>query len=155
MHSRSSRCEEVRRRTAAAYSLLEVLLASAICASALVPALAILRDGVSLGRNIDTRHLLLLYGVSKLEEQSAVVAATWTEGTLTGDFAADGHADIRYVVTRADTPPNGGIPHRLMSISVTTYSDDDGDNALDTGESNVILTTKISKLASYETKAGT
>ena len=43
---------------------------------------------------IDKRHMLLLYGVSKMEEQLAIVAATWTHGErVTGDFAADGHAE--------------------------------------------------------------
>ncbi len=42
------------RRTSNAYSLLEVVLASAICATALVPALAFLRDGMTLA-DID-RH---------------------------------------------------------------------------------------------------
>jgi hypothetical protein len=155
MRNRMYHRGEDRRRTATAYSLLEVVLASALCAAALVPALVILRDGLSLGRNIDTRHLLLLYGVSKLEEQSAVVAATWDDGTLSGNFAADGHADIRYVVSRADTPPNGGIPNRLMNVSVTTYCDNSGDGALDTDEPQITLTTKISKLNSYESRAGT
>jgi hypothetical protein len=154
MRIRSCHRRNDRRCTTAGYSLLEVVLASAICASALVPALAILRDGISLGRKIDTRHLLLVYGVSKLEEQSAVVAATWAGGSLSGDFATDGHADMRYVVTRSDTTPDGGISDRLMNISVTAYHDDNGNDALDADESSVTVTTKISKLTSYESEAG-
>ena len=141
------------RRTRNAYSLLEVVLASAICASALVPALAFLRDGMTLADIIDKRHLLLMYGVSKMEEQLAVVAATWTTGTVTGDFAADGHANIRFTVTRSDEPASGGIANRLMNVSVTTYSDDDGDDVLDATEMRTILTTKIGKLVTYEKKA--
>jgi hypothetical protein len=153
MRSHCDRPNDNRGR-AAAFSLLEVVLASAICASALVPALAILRDGMRLERDIDARHLLLIYGVSKLEEQSAVVAATWADGDLGGDFAADGHADIRYLVTRSDSPADGGIADRLMNISVTTYRDDNGNDALGAGEPCITFTTKISKLASYESKAG-
>jgi hypothetical protein len=140
-------------RASNAYSLLEVVLASAICATALVPALALMRDGVSLGETIDKRHLILIYGVSKMEEQMAVVAATWTTGTASGDFAADGHDNIRYTVTRSDDPASGGITNRLMAISVTTYCDDDADDLLDTSELRTVLTTKIGKLASYEYKA--
>src|SRR3990172_10186131 len=88
-----------RRR---AYSLLEVMLASTICATALVPALAILRDGMLATEKIDTRHMMLLYGVQKMEEQLAVVAATWTTAAASGDYAADGHPSIRYSVTRSD-----------------------------------------------------
>ena len=135
------------------YSLLEVVLASTICATALVPALAFLRDGTVLTDTIDKRHLLLIYGVTTMEEQMAVVAANWTEGTTSGDFATDGHANIRYTVTRSDDPASGGIVDRLMSISVTTYNDDDGDDTLDAAEMRTILTTKVGKLVTYENKA--
>jgi hypothetical protein len=140
-------------RAPKAYSLLEVVLASGICAAALVPALALMRDGMSLADTIDRRHLLLLYGVSKMEEQLAIVAATWTLGTASGDFAAEGHANIRYIATRSDDPASGGIADRLMSISVTTYSDDDGDDSLGAVEIRTTMTTKIGKLTSYENKA--
>jgi hypothetical protein len=141
------------RRSTNGYSLLEVVLAAGICASALVPALAYMRDSVKLGEIIDKRHLMMIYGVSKLEEQMAIVAATWATGTVSGDFAADGHANIRFTVTRSDAPANGGITNRLMAISVTTYSDDDADDILDANEMQTVLTTKIAKLVSYETKA--
>src|SRR3990172_2622743 len=108
-----------------AFSLLEVVLASAIWATALVPALAMLRDGMLTAQAIDARHMVLLYGVQKMEEQLAVVAATWTTATLNGDFASEGHPSIRYSVTRSDSAGSGGIPNRLMSITVTAYSDDD------------------------------
>src|SRR5215213_8326581 len=84
------------------YSMLEVVLASSICLTALVPALAMLRDGIALGDIIDTRHLLLTYSVSKLEEQVAIVGATWVTGTIAGNFASDGQSSIRYSVTRSD-----------------------------------------------------
>jgi hypothetical protein len=98
--------------------------------------------------------MLLLYAVQKMEEQLAVVAATWTTATLNGDFAADGNANIRYTMTRSDSSGSGGIANRLMSITVTAYSDDDGDDTLDTLEPRTVLTTKVSKLAAYESLAG-
>jgi hypothetical protein len=118
-----------------------------------VPALALLRDGMTVAENIDTRHLLLVYGVSKMEEELAVVAATWTTGATSGDFAADGHANIRYTVVRSDDPGSGGIAGRLMSVTVTTYSDDDGDDNMDANEMNSALTTRIGKFVSYENMA--
>src|SRR5215813_6267258 len=95
------------------YSMIEVVLASSICLTAIVPALSMLRDGIALGDIIDTRHLLLQYGVSKMEEQLAIVGATWTTGTLTGNFAADGQSTIRYTVTRTDAVASGGIVGKL------------------------------------------
>jgi hypothetical protein len=142
-----------RRRARKAYSLLEVVMASAICTTALVPALALLRDGMTLGDTIDTRHMLLTYGVSKMEEQLAIIGATWFEGTSNGDFAADGHANIRFTVTTSDAPASGGIDNRLMNVTVVTYSDDDADDTMDLTEMRINLSTKIGKLLSYETEA--
>lgn len=142
-----------RRRAHNAYSLLEVVMASTICATALVPALAFMRDGMTLATTIDKKHMLLTYAVSKMEEQLAVVGATWAEGTTSGNFAADGHANIRFTVTQSDAPASGGIDTRLMNITVTTYSDDDSDGTMDASEARITVTTKISKLATYENKA--
>jgi hypothetical protein len=133
--------------------MLEVVLASSICMSALVPALAVLRDGIALGDKIDTRHLLLTYSVSKLEEQLGIVAATWATGTVTGNFAADGQASIRYTVTQSDAVVDGGIVGKLMVVTVTTYSDDNGNSAMDSSEARTTMTTKIANLVSYVTKA--
>jgi hypothetical protein len=133
--------------------MIEVVLASSICLTALVPALSMLRDGIALGDIIDTRHLLLQYGVSKMEEQLAIVGATWTTGTLTGNFASDGQSSIRYTVTKSDAVVDGGVVSKLMVVTVTTYSDANGNNTMDTGEARTTLTTKIAKLVSYVTKA--
>jgi hypothetical protein len=136
------------------YSLLEVVLASSICTAALVPALALMRDGITTAGTIDTRHLMLIYGVSKMEEQLAIVAATWATGTVAGDFATDGHANIRYTVTRSDAPASGGITSRLMNVALTVYYDENGNDALDASEMRTSFSTKISKLATYESMAG-
>ena len=119
----------------------------------LVPALALIRDSMTLANTIDTRQLLLTYAISKMEERLAVVGATWVESTVTGDFAADGHANIRFSASTSDAPASGGIDNRLMNVSVTAYSDDDGDDTMDATEDRIVVTTKIGKLMSYENKA--
>src|SRR5262245_8820412 len=128
------------------YSMLEVVLAASICISAIVPALAMLRDGIALGEIIDTRHLLLNYSVSKMEEQLAIVSATWATGTVTGNYSADGHTAIRFSVTRTDAVASGGIVGKLMVVTVTTYSDDNGNSAMDSSEARTTMTTKIANL---------
>lgn len=133
---------------------MEVVAASALMALALVPALEILRDGMKWSRDVDTREKLLLYGVSKLEQHTALVAASWTPSTASGDFAGDGHGDVRYDVVRSDDPSDGGLTNQLMNITVTTYLDQDGDDTFDAGEPNVVVTTKIGKFVSYELEAG-
>ena len=135
------------------YSMLEVVLASSICLTAIVPALAVLRDGIALGDIIDTRHLLLTYSVSKMEEQLSIVGATWPTGTVTGNFASDGQSTIRFSVTRSDAAIDGGIVGKLMVVTVTTYSDDNGNSTMDSSEARTTMTTKVAKLVSYVTKA--
>jgi hypothetical protein len=113
-----------------------------------------MRDGMSNASKIDTRHRLLIHGVSKMEEQLAVVAASWATGTTSGDFAADGAASIRFTASRSDSAGNGGLTNRLMNVSVTVFSDDNGNTTLDTGELSSTFTTKVSKLVNYEAMAG-
>jgi hypothetical protein len=130
------------------------MLASAICATVLVPAIALLRDGLELADSIDARHQILLCGVSKMEEQLAIVAATWSSGNMAGDFAADGYQGIRYTATRSDSVASGGITGRLMAVSVTAYRDENANGAMDSSEARTTLSTTVSKLVSYEEKAG-
>ncbi|MEM6331571.1 MAG: hypothetical protein AAF790_15170 [Planctomycetota bacterium] len=135
------------------YSLLEVVMAVALVSGTLAPALALIRDGLALSEQTDQKSLLANYAVSKIEEHLALVAASWASGTATGDFAADGHSGIRFIVTRSDAVSDGGIVGELMHIGVTTYIDDDGDDALDADEPRCDFRTKIGKFASYELRA--
>lgn len=114
-----------------------------------------MRDGMTLGDIVDTKHLLLIYGVSKMEEQLAIVGATWATGTLTGNFSAEGQSTIRYSVTRSDSAASGGITNQLMVISVTTYNDDNANSTMDSSEPRLTFTTKVAKSVSYATRAGT
>jgi hypothetical protein len=144
----------LKRHSRAGYSLLEVVLASSLCATALVGALAILRDGMTYATNIDTRQLILIYGVSKMEEQLAVVAASWATGTVTGDYSADGYPTMRYSVTRSDSPASGGLTNQLMVVGVTVYSDANNNGSMDTAEMRTTFSTKIGKMANYQSMAG-
>jgi len=132
------------------FSLLEVVMASSLTAIVLVGSLALLRDGMELSGIIDKRLLMANYAVSKLEEHLGIVASTWTTGSTSGNFASDGHADIRYSVTRSDAVSDGGLVDRLMHVQVTTYHDADGDGVLDASESQCVYRTKIGRFASYE-----
>lgn len=139
-----------------AYSLLELVLAVALVGGTLVPALALMRDGMELSRTTDQRLLLSNYAVQKLEERLALVAAGWTtpvDDSTTGDLAADGFSSIRYIVTWSDLAANGGLPDQLMHITVTAYLDEDGDDTFDASEPSSVFRTKIAKLATYVDKA--
>ncbi len=143
---------DLRRRTSG-YSLLEVVLASTLTLSTLVPAMSLMRDGIQISKKIDNQLLMANYAVRQLEQQMAIVAASWTSGTMTGDFAIDGYPQLRYIVTRSDAVVDGGLANQLMSLTVTTYIDQNNDDSLTAGEVSCVFATKVGKLATYEAAA--
>lgn len=116
----------------------------------LVPAVEFIRYGMERSLDDDRRQLLALYAVSQVEERLGVVAASWSKGTLVGDYAADGHADIRFETTCSDEVASGGIVNRLMDIRSTVYYDANADDAWTAGEMRCVFRTKIGKFATYE-----
>ncbi len=142
-----------RRNARPAHTLLELIMATAITSIALVPALALFRDGMDMSIRIDRRNAMASLGVDKLEEQLAVAAAAWLNGSDSGDFAARGYPHLRYQLTRSDSPAQGGIPARLMDIAVIVYDDEDRNNALGTDEPKINFRSRIARLATYENEA--
>jgi len=137
----------------AAFSLLEMVAATALVASTLVPALSLMRDAMAQSREVDRRDLLLLYAVQKMEEQTAVSMRYWANVSAAGNFAADGHPEIGFNLSTSDNPSAGGIVDRLMNIQVTVFDDLDGNLLPGTGALQVPLRTKIAKLVTYENEA--
>jgi type II secretory pathway pseudopilin PulG len=138
------------RRVSDGFSLLEMVLATALLAGTLAPALAVMRDALALSRETTIRSLLANYVAQKLEEHSALAIGAWTSGSATGTFSAEGHPEIAYNVTRSDSPAEGGITGSLMHVWVTVFEDLDADLNPGSGEIQVSMRTKIAKLATYE-----
>jgi hypothetical protein len=132
-----------------AFSLLEMLAATALVAGTLAPALAVMRDAMAGSREGVQRALVANYAVYVLESQAALVMHNWTAGTTTGNFAADGHATIKYSAVKSDAPADGGLTNRLMHIRVTAYEDKDGDSIADPNEIKITVRTKVARLTSY------
>ena len=143
---RSSTATENRRR---GHTLLEVVLAGVLLATALVPALRLMRDGLAISRRIETRELLTTFCTSKLEEHLALCIADWQTGNYAGDFTAEGYANLRFSVTRSDLSADGGITDQLMALTATAWEDSNGSGTVDADEPSVVLGTKIAKLESY------
>ena len=136
------------------FSLLETLMAGTVLAVVLVPALATMKRGLALARDVETVQMTATLCVSKMEEQLALTAHDFSTATVSGNFAADGYASIRYTATRSDTALAGGIPDRLMALTVTVWQDDNGNSALDSGEISTNLSTKVAKMAIYQSTTG-
>jgi hypothetical protein len=136
------------------HTLLEVIIASTLMAIALVPALRLMRDGLRIGRELENRELLTTFCTSKLEEHLALVSAVWQTGNYNGDFLSEGYSDLRFAVTRSDSIGNGGISDQLMAVVATTWNDLNGNGSLDVDEPVVVLGSKVSKSASYQSEVG-
>jgi hypothetical protein len=148
----SESIRRARKRARGAFSLVEMIAATALMAGTVAPALAVMRDAMSISREATRRNLLANYAVQILESSSAAAMQSWTNGSSTGNFAADGYATIRYQVTRSDAPAGGGLTNRLMHIQVTVYDDADNDSIADALENKVRFRTKIAKLWTYESE---
>lgn len=137
----------VRARTG--QSLLELILATTLIALAVVPALRLLRDSMTVSREWESQCLISSYGVSLLEERLAKAIADWKVEVATGDFSAQGHADVNYQVVQSDLVSVGGVPDELMVITATVWVDENGNDSADSGEPIATYATKISKLGAY------
>lgn len=138
------------RKRAAAFSLLELVMAASLVVGALVPTMAVMRSAMAKSRDLSRRNLLANYAVGVLESRAATVIGNWTTAVTTGNFSGDGHSSIHYTATCSDAAAQGGIPGELMHIVVRVFDDADGDGIFDAGELNVLFRTKIARLASYE-----
>ena len=132
------------------FSLLEMVFATALLAGTLVPALAVMRDALTISRETTSRSLMANYAVQKLEEQMALGMGTWTNDTDANNFAGDGHPGIAFNSVRSDDPVDGGITGSVMHLEVTVFEDLDSDLIPDAGELTLKMRTKIAKLATYE-----
>jgi hypothetical protein len=133
---------------------MELIVATALLAVSLVPALRLLRDAFEQSRRIETLAMMATLCVSKMEEHLQRTEATWQIGTAGGDFSADGRADLRYRAISSEDAAEGGIPERLMAITVTVWHDLDSDLSPDAGEPSVVLASKVAKMKRYQDEAG-
>lgn len=132
--------------------MLEVLVASALIAMTLVPALRLMRDSLRIGRELEDRELLTTFCTSKLEEHLAMASADWQTGNYSGDFSAEGYSNLRFAVARSDSVGDGGIGDQLMAVVATTWNDLDGNGSPGSDEPTVVLGSKVAKLASYQSE---
>lgn len=134
-------------------TMLELVAATIIISTALVPALRLTRDGVSQLDRLEQAERCHLLCVSKLEETLAQTAGNWNMGTASGHFGSAGWSTHRFSVTRTDTQASGGIPNALCVVRVVVWSDNNGNGGLDNDEVHCELTSKLARLRSYDYEA--
>lgn len=133
----------------AGHSLLELIAAGFLLTMTLVPALRMLADSLDQGQRTETLMLLNTFAVSKLEEYLGKTVTNWSATSASGTFAAEGYANLRFVVTRSQSPSAGGRNNRLMVITATVWNDVNANGTLDSGEPVATMATKLAKLTKY------
>ena len=131
-------------------SLLEVVAASMIIATTLVPALRMMRDSLQISRDEEEAELMATLCVDELEKHLANVSATWDKTTASGDYAAlENRSYLKFRVIKSDAVSDGGIVGRLMSLVAVVWNDANGNGSPDANEKKVTFATKVSKFVSY------
>jgi len=129
--------------------MLELVAASVILAATLVPALRMMRDAMTMSREIQTMNLMSTFAVDVMEQHLAETEAVWATTDTSGDFASEGYANLNYQVTRSDATTDGGIPGQLMTIEAQVWNDVDGDDSVGAAEPSVSFHSKLAQMAGY------
>ena len=136
------------------FSLLEMVAATTIIATFLVPALSVVRDSMAKSREMNHRNVLSTYAGHFLEYYTSLAANNWTSASCFStsfSFAApDGYAAIRIEITMSDNPSDGGLTGQLSHVQVTAYDDVNLNSTHDVNEPSVHYRTKVAKLNTYE-----
>ncbi len=133
--------------------MLELVAASMLIGTTLVPALQIMTRSLEVTRKLTTSEALATLGASMLEKSLAQTSSTWSTASSSGNFSSDGYPTIGYTVTRSDAVTDGGIPNSLMAIQVTTWDDRNNNGRWDTGEPTVTFASKVARLTTYDYEA--
>ena len=135
-------------------TLLEVIAASVVIASALAPALRITREALLAADRADRQERCLALATDRVEWLMARAAADW-DGTATGAVTGGalpvpGYPGLRRHDLVTQSAFYGGIPGRLASVGSVVWSDDDGDGVVDAGEPQAVLATQVARVTAYE-----
>jgi hypothetical protein len=148
--------QQLRRRPARrGTTLLELVAASTVIATALVPALRIMRDSLRISRQLEVREAMATIAMSVLEQESARVSGKWTMQTATHRQPGidSGYPSVIAVSAVSDSLARGGVPDSLAVVSVTAFEDANGTGRLDDNEPSITFATKIAGLTSYHFEA--
>jgi hypothetical protein len=130
-------------------TLIELVAASAVLSIALVPALRIMRDAISVGDDLEYATAMSTLCANQLEQTLAKTAASWNTTAESGNYSSLGYSRLRYSVIKSDAPASGGLTNQLLAVTVTVWDDADSDAVLDSNEKKVQFSSKLAKIAAY------
>lgn len=139
------------RHRRAGVNLLELIAASTILATTLVPSLRLMRDSLKVSRQLEVRECLATTAMGALESRAQQVAAGWQmeSGTDRSYGRLAGYPQVVVDFSASDNPSVGGIRDSLAVVSVTAFEDQNSNSRRDNTESAVTFSTKVAHLQSY------
>lgn len=137
------------RRARHGNTLIELVAATTVLAIALVPALRIMRDALAVEEDLEYATAMSTLCAGRLEQTLAATAASWNTSAESGSYSSLGYSRLKYAVSKSDAPASGGLTNQLIAITATVWDDADSDSVLDTGEKRVQFSSKLAKLAVY------
>lgn len=130
-------------------TMLELVAATVVIATALVPALRLTRNSLQSLERIEQSERCHFLCVSTLEESMVMASANWAAQPRFGDFSRAGWPEYLYQVTMSDSESEGGIPGSLAVIRVLVWYDANGSGTAEADEVYCQLETKLANLQSY------
>ena len=122
-------------------AMLDVIGASLVTAMVLVPSVNIMRQSMDINERIQLRQEMVTYCTNVVEMELADILISPVNKTSSGVINL-GQKVVRSSATRSDTPQLGGIPGRLLAVSVTVWHDANDNKRMDRNESKFSLFTK-------------
>ena len=123
-------------------SLVDVIAATVLTASVLVPTTRVLRDSISTGHRLHMQQQLLISCQNVLEAEMQAVSQGGRLRKSGGRLNTDS-GRLHYEVISTDQPAAGGLPGQLIAVSALVWEDGNRNKRRDSGEPHVSLFSKI------------
>ena len=121
--------------------MLDVIGASLVTAMVLVPSINIMRQSMDVNERIQLRQEMVTYCTNVVEMELADILNSPISKTSSG-IIYSGQKTVMSSITRSDSAEFGGIPGKLMAVSVTAWHDANNNKRIDRNESQFSLFTK-------------
>lgn len=107
----------------------------------IVPATQVMRRSQAMGRELELRQELSTRCASLLEQEIAALDRRFRRVDRRRTLNYE-RQRLRYVVQSTDAASAGGIPGRVMCVSVMIWHDENRNGTLDTTERSAVLVTR-------------
>ena len=126
-------------------TLLEVVAAAILATMVVAPTMQLLVRSHAVSERLNVEGVLENCCNSMINEQMVRQRSAFTSGETSGVLDVPGHPAIRYRVLASTDAADGGIPDRLMTLSVEVWEDANRNQQRDDRELFRQLWTKIAR----------